>query len=300
MRRDGRTWMFAIAGLASASVVTGLALSGCAASSAVSQVVDPVAHAAEVSELAPGFKVSVSDESSVVGSSRHFTSLGTGVFDSRRRRGFMDFQFSGEGHARVEVQYSGLDVYERLPPSTKMRATHGKPWIKFDIGRVDAAVGISVSALSGSGAASSDSSQMLSYLRAAGAWATRLGSELVRGVPTTHYRATIDYERYADRIAPLAQRAAARASVAALKRLMGSHTQVIDVWIDRTHHVRREELTYSECVPGGQGTVRNHVKMEYFDFAVQAMPALPSSGKVADVTNDFIKGLKRVKLGCRG
>jgi hypothetical protein len=127
---------------------------------------------------------------------------------------------------------------------------------------------------------------------------TRVGTERVHGVQTTHYRATVDYERYASKVQS-AKRAAARASVAAIERLTGSDSQVVDVWVDAQHRVRREELTVHECLPGVSGTTQTHLKMEFFDFAVQAIPSPPPSSEVANLTSYIAGKVKHIKLGCQ-
>jgi hypothetical protein len=138
---------------------------------------------------------------------------------------------------------------------------------------------------------------VLSYLKATSGQVTRIGAEQARGVSTTHYRATIDYDRYASRVAP-AQRATASQSIAALERLTGAHSQLVDVWVDGQHRVRREELGFHECLPGVPGTTEIHLKLEYLDFGIQAIPAFPPSNEVADVTSYVAEKLKHVKLGC--
>lgn len=65
-------------------------MSGCAGSSAVSSVVDPVAQAADVSELAPGFKVSLSEEILAPGASEPVTAFGTEIVDQCDQRGVLD------------------------------------------------------------------------------------------------------------------------------------------------------------------------------------------------------------------
>jgi hypothetical protein len=298
----GGRWLPTSAILACAVAATGLviALSGCSGSSAVSSVVDPVAQAAQVSELAPGFKASLSEEITPPGSSEAVTASGTGTFDQRDHRGIFSVQGkAGEHSFNAETQYSNLALYMRLPSSSQTSSiTNGKPWIKFDLRGVSAALGINFSALTDS-SASSNPGQLLSYLKAASGQVTRIGAEQVQGAPTTHYRATIDYDRYASRVAP-AQRANASQSVAALERLTGTHSQLVDVWVDRQHRVRREEFDFHECLPGTSGSSQIHLKIEFSDFGVQAMPAVPSSSEVADITSYVAEKLKHVKLGCSG
>ena len=298
----GERWLPTSAILACTVAATGLviALSGCGGSSTVSSVVDPVAQAAQISELAPGFKASLSEAITPPGSSEPVTGSGTGIFDQRDHRGALSLQINAEGHSSTaETQFSNLALYMRLPSSSSQATsiTHGKPWIKLDLRGVSAALGINFTALTDS-SASSNPSQLLSYLKASGQ-VTRIGAEQVQRVPTTHYRATIDYDQYASRVPP-AQRAAASQSIAALERLTGVHSQVVDVWVDGQHRVRREEFDFHECLPGTSGSSQIHLEIEFFDFGVQAMPAVPPSSEVADMTSYVAEKLKHVKLGCSG
>ncbi len=294
-----RKFLSGSAVLACASSAIGVALGGCGSGSAVSSVFDPVAQAAEASERAPGFKVLVSDELTPPNSSQTVTGSGTGVVDQHGHRGSMSIKVNSEGHSSTaKEQYTSLALYMYLAPSPQSSSvTHGKPWVKFDLRRLGAALGINYSALAGPGA-SSNPSELLSYLKATSGQVTRVDTERVQGVPMTHYRATIDYNQIAARAAP-AQRTAASESVAALVRLTGSSSQPIDVWIDGRHRVRREEYTASECLPGTSGATKIHLKIEFFDFGIQAIPPLPQSREVADVTSYIGKKLKHIKLGCQ-
>jgi hypothetical protein len=273
------------------------ALSGCSGASTVSSTVDPVAQAAQVSELAPGFKTSLSEEITAPGATEPVTGSGSGVFDQRDKRGAFTVHVDAAGHSvTTQAQYSDLALYMQLPGSSGSAVTHGKPWIKFDLGGVGASLGINFAELSGSGA-SSNPSQMLSYLRATGGHVTRVGAEQVQGAPTTRYSATIDYDRYASSVPPARRRAASQ-SVAGIERLTGSHTQQVEVWLDAQHRVRRAEYSFSECLPGTSGTTHFHMRIEFFDFGVQAIPAPPRSSEVADLTGYIASQLKHLQLGC--
>jgi hypothetical protein len=285
--------------LACVGSAIGVVLGGCSGGSAVSSVFDPVAQAAEASERAPGFKVLVSDELTPPNSSQTTTGSGTGVVGQHGHRGSMSIKVNAEGHSSTaEEQYTSLALYMHLSSASQSSSvTHGKPWVKFDFRRLGAALGINDSALVTPGA-SSNPSELLSYLKATSGQVTRVGTERVQGVPMTHYRATIDYNQIVARTAP-AQRSAASESVTALERLTGSSSQPIDVWIDGRHRVRREEYIESECLPSASGATKIHLKIEFFDFGVQAIPPLPRSREVADVTSYVGEKLKHIKLGCQ-
>jgi hypothetical protein len=285
-------------GVAFAAGLAALALSGCAGTFAVSSAIDPIAQAARASELAPGFQLAISEQFTPPGSSESATSSGSGVFDPHHKRGALTLRVNAEGHSfTTDAQYSDLAVYMRALPGHNSPITHGKPWIMYDLRGVGEAMGISYSALTSS-EASSNPSQFLSYLRATSGAVTRVGSEEIRGEPTTHYHATIDYGRMARVVAP-SQRAAVQASATVLERLTGSGTQPVDVWIDARHRIRREDFSYRECLSGISGFSQIRMQLEYYDYGVQAIPPRPTKGEVADVTKYVVERLKHTKLGCQ-
>jgi len=279
--------------LGGAAVAITAALSGCSGASVVHSSVDPVAQAAEVSERLPGYEVKLSEQATGLPASEGETATGTGFFDARGKRGVMTLKL---GSKTVEAQYSDLAEYTRVHGSSASALAHGRAWVKLDLREVAAALGIDYAVLSSDSGSSSPASE-LSYLRASSGEVLRIGSEDVEGVPTTHYRATIDWANYVA-LAPPAQRAAARASVATIERITGSSTQPVDVWVDAAHHVRRTEETIHECLPRVPGKVGIRVRYELSSFGVQRIPALPSSANVTDITPRVIKQLKGVKLGC--
>jgi hypothetical protein len=295
---NGR-WLSGTSVLAFAASAAGLSLSGCGGASTVKSVVDPVAQAAQLSELAPGFRASIIEEATPPGSSEPVTVSGTGVFDQRGHRGSVTMHIAAEGHSTTaQTRYSDLAVYMRLPSSsTSSPVTHGKPWIKLDLTGVSQALGISFASLTSNGA-SSNPKELLSYLKAASGQVTKLGAEDVQGVPATHYRGTIDYKRYASLVPPT-ERAAAEQSAAAVEHITGSDTQGVDVWIDSQHRVRREELTFHECLPEAKEPVRIHLRIEFRDFGIHAIPQPPPNTEVADVTAHVAEKLKHIKLGCQ-
>src|SRR5438876_404094 len=95
---------------------------------------------------------------------------------------------------KASSEYVGSSLFAGKLPG-------GARWVKIDLGRVTQALGLNMQQLAGQ----SNPAQFLQYLRATAGTVTPVGSELVRGVPTTHYRATVDLDRVAD-VVPSADR----------------------------------------------------------------------------------------------
>ena len=130
----------------------------------------------------------------------------------------------------------GLTFYTRSPLFDQALPA-GKRWLKIDLDAIGKQAGFDVGALMTQGAGQ-DPTQVLAYLKAASGDVSRVGSEAVRGVPTTHYKATIDFRKMPDS-APADQRAAVRRSIEQLIELSGASTAPIEVWIDEDGLARR-------------------------------------------------------------
>jgi hypothetical protein len=220
------------------------------------------------------------------------TAMGlTGIFDRSHSRAKLSTVVQAGGH-RVQTAelVSKLAVYmgaSVLPGG--MRLTGGKPWLKLDLSHSVGPAGVT------SLPTASDPTQFVDYLRAVSSAAGSKQTQGVQGVPTAHYAATIDLDRYPG-LAPVAQRPAVKRSIATLESSLGSHTLPIDVWIDAHGLVRQISLNFGECVS------RTHFKfamtLDLYDFGAQATPAIPDSKAVYDLTPLISKALRHAKLGC--
>jgi hypothetical protein len=149
--------------------------------------------------------------------------------------------------------------------------------------------------LGGLSTTSSDPSQFVDYLRAAGANATRVGTQTIRGVATTHYRVMVSLDRYPKLVAPADRTAAAR-GVSVLESALGSHTIPMDVWVDHQKLVRRLSFAFAECVENQR--LKLGMTMELYDYGPQPQPSIPSASESYDITPQLEKLLKNAKLGC--
>ena len=114
------------------------------------------------------------------------------------------------------------------------------------------------------------------------------GSELVRGVPTTHYRATVDLDRVAD-VVPSADRGQLRAAISKLIAQTGTSKIPVDAWVDAQRLVRR--IAMSLQMGSGGGNVQLRVTIELFDFGATPPVSTPASSDTFDATQAALNGL---------
>jgi hypothetical protein len=269
-------------------IVLALAASACGGSSQSST--DIVARAAADTSRVPGYRMSgtITISSPVSG----VTAMGlTGTFDRTHSRAKLSTLIQAGGH-RVQTAelVSKLAVYmgaSVLPGGTRL--TGGKPWLKLDLSHSVGAAGVT------SLPTASDPTQFVDYLRAVSSAAGSKHTQGVQGIPTAHYAATIDLDRY-PALAPAAQRPAVQRSIATLESSLASHKLPIDVWIDSHGLVRQISVNFGECV--SRTRFRFAMTLELYDFGAQSTPVIPDSKSVYDLTPLISKALRHAKLGC--
>ncbi|MEV4423138.1 hypothetical protein AB0L40_24640 [Patulibacter sp. NPDC049589] len=216
-----------------------------------------------------------------------FSSTAAGEVDPKAQTGSMVLDMSGipglpAGAGKQEVRFKGFVSYMRSSLFSS-QLPQGKSWIRIDLGKASKSLGIDLGSLGAGGAGSSDPTQALQYLKAATGDIETVGKEDVRGEPTTHYRATIDYARYPSLAKP-ADRAAAKAGVEQLIKLSGSRTSPMEVWVDGDGRVRRIRQTVgTQLTPGKKATITQDY--ELYDFGHQVDVQLPPDSEVQDLTD---------------
>jgi hypothetical protein len=278
----------AVLACASGAVVLG----GCGASS----VIDPVAQAATVSNQAQGMKMNLSMRISTPGLPTPITASGSGSFDEADRSGSFNFamdfgsipqvaQALGSSTLRMQEIMQGLTFYVKLPAKiAHSAAIHSKPWIKIDLAQ--AAQGLGVPGLStlANNPASSDPSQFLHYLRAAGTHVTQVGTATIDGHATTGYRAQIQLDRVVNTV-PSAERAEAERAITTIEQMTHLHLLPVTVWIDGQHLVRRMEISFAETVSGQP--LRMAMRIDIPQYGPQQPAQPPPAGQVTDVTSQL-------------
>jgi hypothetical protein len=279
-----------VTALAAGSALT---VAGCGGSA--SSVIDPVAQAATASTGTPGYRMNLSLSLSSSALPSPITATGVGFFDVRDHAGSVTLEMNlgnspqviqalGGSTLHIEELIKGLTIYMKLPAAitSKVPAFGAKPWVKIDIAKAASAAGLpGVSSLANN-PASSDPSQFLQYLRAVSGKVSKVGTDNVNGVHTTHYRAEVSLDHVPDAVAP-ALRQSARQSISALEKMTNLRLLPTDVWVDGQHLVRRLQISFGENLSGGP-TVTTSIRIDIPEYGPQPAPALPPADQVTDLT----------------
>jgi hypothetical protein len=256
-----------------------LVLAACGGGGGGALSLDPVAAAATKTAKSGGehmtFQVRVRLPGP--GGSQSFTMTGNGDFDAAKHVGRASLRFSGlpQIGRRAEEILDGTVVYVRFP-FLEGRLPSGKRWLKLDLAKQGRAMGIDFNSLMQS--STSDPTQMLRYLEAASTGVEKVGTETVAGATTTHYSATVDFDKLAQ------ARPSDKSSIRRLEQLTGVKYVPVDVWIDRDGYVRKvkESLTMYP-IPQGPST-RMVMSFEFSAFGKRVSVTPPPADEVLDAT----------------
>src|SRR2546421_2305766 len=277
-----------------ALAATGIApaCAACGGGSGGALSLDPVAKAATVTAKVSSEKVSLRATISAAALPKPVAFTAQGAMDNTSRRGRMTIDLSQFAKSvpsgpladptlwRGEEVFDsshGLVIYMKLPFITTL-AHSDKPWIKIDLATLGKRMGIDISQFTQLG--SGNPTQSLDYLRATSGKIEKVGSDDVRGTPTTHYRARVDLDKYPNLVAA-SRRDAMRKSVKKLIELAGQKTFAVEVWIDARKYVRRMKMTMPTKTP--QGTATTSMTMEFYDFGTPVSVDLPAADQTTDL-----------------
>ncbi len=251
-----------------------------------------IAEAADATAAKGGAKVSLQQTFASPGSET-LSMSGGGVIDSQTRTGHLKLRISGgpglpstidRGRLTQEVIIDRLTIYMRSPLLAEA-LPGGAQWLKLDLEKLGRAAGIDFSVLAQTG---QDPSQSLQLLKALSGEVEKVAREDVRGVSTTHYKATVDLRKYPS-VVPAGSRAAAKATIDKTIELTGTRTVPVDVWIDRDNLVRRfqQRLTFQL---GGRGMPITQ-RFELYDFGTKVDVTPPPARQVKDLSGVAGSGL---------
>ncbi len=280
--------------LAAAAGLAGLAAGGCggggggggsSSSDASASYLAAVTRAAYATDRVPGYKFAIETTTEVGGKS--IAVEGTGSINDRGSEGAASLQFDGKTiNEVIEKPF----LYVSVPSGANTRTTKGKPWVRADLSTFSQPYGSA-----SIGPSSSNPTEVLSYLQSAGT-VTRVGSEEVRGVASTHYHALIDLARFA-LAAPAGQRVAAQRVGQMLERVTGAKTLPMDVWIGGGR-IARVSLAFSLC--SSEGRVHESISTDLYDYGRQPVVTPPAASEVTDIAAELKSEVTKslAQLGC--
>jgi hypothetical protein len=249
-----------------------VATTGCGAEEAVSP--EKVARAAESTIKAGGARLSLDSITRAPGA-ESFRIRGTGVMDAR---GSSDIRLTWSAQGRkgsVRQVFAAGTAYMRSAIFGDLPGD--KTWIKIDLEKLVKEVGLGELPQ----ANTTHPREILSHLRAVGK-VEDAGTEGVRGVPTTHYKAVVELDRLPE-LAPAGERSAARLAAKRLMRLTKSDEHRTEVWVDDRGLVRRTRDTLPLSFPDAQDA-ELQATTEFFDFGTWVAVEVPSPSEVVDAT----------------
>ena len=187
------------------------------------------------------------------------------------------------GEEIVDLTHGRLIAYMRVPFFSRVIRS-SKPWIKYDFQRLGEQAGIDFGQLTQLGGG--NPAAAIDYLRAVSGKVETKGHEDVRGVETTHYHVTIDFEKYPN-LVPSERRPAMRKTIDRLIELTGTKTVPSDVWIGDDQLVRKMRYAYTMRLLD-QNTGRRQPReldftMELYDFGATVDAAIPPDSQVFDL-----------------
>jgi len=109
---------------------------------------------------------------------------------------------------------------------------------------------------------------------------TKVGTETLGGVETTHYTATLDPAKIPNG--------------ARLQKLTGASYQPVDVWIDSDDHVRRLHMAYSMSGSAAAGVgMSNEMTMTFSDYGKNVDVSVPTDAETFDATGEAAKSMQQ-------
>ena len=259
-----------------------LVMTGCGQEERKTVPVGELVAAVEQTRAAPSQRIHMDMTMSAPGLDKpiHFT--GDGAIENKTRKGRLTLDmseltaFTGgtaqAGDGIMEEIVDGFTVYMRWPPFAKQIGTD-KQWVKLDLQKAGEQQGFDFGAIAGG--SQGDPTQQLDQLRAASDGVEVVGEEKVRGADTTHYKASVDLERYPD-VAPAADREGVRKNVERLIELTGQKKIPTEVWIAHgSKRIVKTRVKTQAKVPRSGVTLHTDLTMELYDFGVDVGDVQP-------------------------
>lgn len=304
-RSPGRRWILHVIVrrphliFAALVAVAAFAVAGCRGSDVALPELTSFAQVAQTSSAADTARFVLSLDLTMPGTDQKLSFSAEGGFDTRAKRAQLTFDLSsfaelfkslgaGLGGAitgdlgdpsdwKLEAIQDGDTAYIKFPLLAK-QLPDGKTWIKGSAKELSSA---DTGQLSQFGSlAGTDPRDLFAFLKAVSGAIETVGSNELRGVETTHYRARVDAAKL-PKLIPAGQRqslggldqAAAQAGLASLP---------LEIWIDADNQVRKLSIDIDAKQPGTDGSVKASLVVELYDYGKPLDLKLPPADEVVD------------------
>jgi hypothetical protein len=242
---------------------------------------NPIAQAAALTEQSSGARISFDGTMQQSSLPQPVPMSGDGVLDQQANRSRMSItMFMPKGEVDMEAIGDGSKAY--LKSALFEHLPDGDEWIGYDT-----ALGTSSETAFGT---SSNPSEQLDLLRGVSDEFRALDKRTIRGVSTTGYRATLDFDHYVDYLRSKGANQAADAYERVAE--VAPTTAEIETWIDDEKLVRRIKVTTHTHDSHSDDTSSTKMTMDFYDFGISPQIQLPDSSTVYDITPAI-----RAKLG---
>ena len=180
---------------------------------------------------------------------------------------------------KLEAIQDGDVVYLKFPLIAK-ELPDGKTWVK---GNAEDLAKTGTSGLDQFGSLGGmDPRDIFGFLKAVSGSVEAVGSDEVRGVETSHYRATLDPAKLTE-LVPAEQREAL-GGVDETARQAGITELPIDVWIDADKRIRKLAIELDAKMPGSDESLEASFVIELYDYGTPLELDLPPADQVADAS----------------
>jgi hypothetical protein len=274
--------------VAIAAVVVGLAVAAILAlglrdGSGNGTPFSPIAEAAETTAGQSGARFSGTGQAR--GSGFEMSMRFRGAFNGETDRSMIRMQTSTPAAPQVaQMMNPFVGVTDEASmymssPAFASELPDGKTWMKLDLSEFGADDAASMET------GSIDGRAVLSQLEMVSDDARALGAEKVRGVPTTHYAATLDPELRAEQL----REAGSDLGAQVVESQGGAATA--DVWVDHRGLVRRTAATIPFGIVAGPGATMS-MTMDFYGFGAAPEIDVPSDEEAFDATDLARDGLE--------
>mgnify|MGYP001572825887 CR=1 FL=1 len=180
---------------------------------------------------------------------------------------------------KIEAIQDGTVSYVRFP-AVDDQLPAGKSWVRTDASKPGAKQGIDFDFQQ---LTNTDPRELLDFLQGVSGEIEIVGTEQLRGVETTHYRATID-PLESEKLVPPEKQQEPESLVEQMAAQSGPGEIPIDVWLDESGLVRKLEMAFSSTQPGTSGSADASMTFEIYDYGEDVAIELPPASEVVDAS----------------